>query len=150
MTRWLAWSDVFNESAVTRLLTSYGPLADSGDAGRTAELCSEKGEYDVEGWRMHSREEVRAMLRSDSHQTLIGGGSAHFFGPPTISVDEDDAVAVCEALLVRHDADGFPIMRAGAHRIRLHRFAEGWRITQRVTRPLDGSPEARALLADGV
>ncbi|WP_433634927.1 nuclear transport factor 2 family protein [Nocardia sp. CA-120079] len=136
-----------DELAVMRLLTSYGPLADAGDADRAAELWSENGEYDVEGWHMRSRDEVRAMIKSDRHRALIGGGSAHFFGPPTITVDEDEALAVCESILVRHSAAGFHILRAGAHRIRLRRFSEGWRIVQRVTRPLNGSAEARALLA---
>ena len=135
-----------DELAVMRLLASYGPLADAGSADEAAGLWAEDGEYDVDGWRMRSRAEVHAMIRSDAHQNIIGAGSAHFFGPPTITVYGDDAVAVCESILVRHNADGFYIWRAGAHRIRLYRTGEGWRIVQRVSRPLDGSDAARALL----
>ncbi|WP_067678360.1 nuclear transport factor 2 family protein [Nocardia miyunensis] len=136
---------VEDELAVLRLLTSYGPLADAGSTD-AAELWSEDGEYDVDGWRMRGRDEVRDMIRSDAHQRIIGTGSAHFFGPPSIDIDGDEAVAVCQSILVRHNDDGCYIWRAGAHRIRLRRTAEGWRIAHRISRPLDGSEATRQVL----
>ncbi|WP_245714114.1 nuclear transport factor 2 family protein [Nocardia vaccinii] len=138
---------VEDELAVLRLLTSYGPLADAGSAD-AAELWAQDGEYDVDGRRMRGRDEVRAMIRSDAHQRIIGTGSAHFFGPPSISVDGDEAVAVCESILVRHNENGPYIWRAGAHRIRLRRTADGWRIVHRISRPLDGSAATRQVLTD--
>lgn len=136
---------VEDELAVLRLLTSYGPLADAGSA-EAADLWTEDGEYDVDGRRMRGRDEVRATLRSDAHQKIIGTGSAHFFGPPSISVDGDEAVAVCESILVRHNDNGPYIWRAGAHRIRLRRTRDGWRIVHRLSRRLDGSAATRRVL----
>lgn len=136
---------VEDELAILRLLTSYGPLADAGSP-EAAELWAEDGEYDVEGWQMRGRDEVRAMIRSEAHQRIIGTGSAHFFGPPSISLDGDEAVAVCESILVRHNDDGCYIWRSGANRIRLRRTAEGWRIVHRISRPLDGSAATRQVL----
>ena len=39
-----------DERAVERLIASYGPLVDAGEADATAELWALDGSYDVEGW----------------------------------------------------------------------------------------------------
>ncbi|MGX1805848.1 nuclear transport factor 2 family protein [Nocardia sp. NPDC055321] len=135
-----------DELAITRLIASYGPLVDAGVAEPVAALWTEDGEYDVEGWHMRSRDDVRAMVDSAAHQSLIATGSAHFLGPATVTLDGDVAAAVCESLLIRHRDGEFFVWRAGANRFRLARTPEGWRITERVTRVLDGSATARALL----
>jgi ketosteroid isomerase-like protein len=85
---------VEDELAIGRLMASYGPLVDAGDADAVAGLWAEDGEYDVEGWHMRSR--------------------------------------------------------AGANHVMLRRTAAGWRIVKRISRQLDGSAEARDLLAAGV
>lgn len=139
-----------DEQAVTRLIASYGPLADAGDADAVAALWAEDGEYDVEGWQMRGRDDLRAMIRSDHHQNLITGGACHFLGPVHVTVDGDEAVAVCDSILVRHRAGVFDILRAGANHFRLRRFADGWRIARRTTRLLDGAAGARGLLASGM
>jgi ketosteroid isomerase-like protein len=142
---------VEDELAIGRLMASYGPLVDAGDADAVAGLWSEDGEYDVDGWHMRSRDDVAEMVRSRAHQGLIGAGAAHFLGPVRIDVDGDDAIAVCESIVVRRDDDGggYWVWRAGANHVTLRRTAEGWRITKRTSRALDGSAEARDLLAAG-
>ncbi|NKY60721.1 nuclear transport factor 2 family protein [Nocardia flavorosea] len=136
-----------DELAIIRKLTAYGPLVDAGEADAAAALWTEDGVYDVEGWRMAGRAELRAMVRSDAHQDIIGGGSAHFFGPPHIErIEGDEAEAFCESILVRHEDGKFYIWRAGVHRIELRRTSDGWCVTRRVTRPLNGSAEARKLV----
>ncbi|MGO9734888.1 nuclear transport factor 2 family protein [Mycobacterium sp.] len=143
---------VEDELAIGRLMASYGPLVDAGDADAVAGLWAEDGEYDVEGWHMRSRADVAEMVRSPAHQGLISGGSAHFLGPVRVDVNGDEAVAVCESILVRHNVDGrgYRVWRAGANHVMLRRTAAGWRIVKRTTRELDGSTEARALLAAGM
>jgi hypothetical protein len=139
-----------DELAVTRLVARYGPLVDAGEADAVAELWAVDGTYDVEGWQMRSREDVAAMVRSEPHQHLIAGGCSHFLGPASVQVDGDTAVAVCESLLVRHRGGGFSVRRAGANLMHLRRAADsphGWEIVERRTRALDGSAEARELLA---
>lgn len=132
--------------AVTQLVASYGPLVDAGEADAVASLWAEDGEYDVEGWHMTSRDDVREMVRSEGHQHLVTGGCAHFLGPAHVEVDGDQAVAVCESLLVRHRDGAFSVRRAGANRFELVRSSDGWQVAHRTTRALDGSPEARSLL----
>ncbi|MGO9523081.1 nuclear transport factor 2 family protein [Mycobacterium sp.] len=137
---------VEDELAVLRLLAAYGPLADAGAADAAAALWAADGEYDVEGWRMRSRGAIAEMLRSDAHWELLTGGCSHFFGPAHVRVDGDEAVAVCESILVRRQDQCYRIQRSGVHHVRLRRYPDGWRITHRTTRPLDGSAEARDLL----
>lgn len=136
-----------DEHAIARLIASYGPLVDAGEADRVAELWTEDGVYDVEGYFMDGRDQVAAMVRSDAHQGLIGNGCSHFLGPAHVSVDGDRAVAVCESvLLVRHKERLLPA-RIGANLFELVRTPDGWRTTRRTTRGLDGSQETRDLLA---
>lgn len=139
-----------DERAIERLIASYGPLVDAGEADAAARLWATDGSYDVEDWPMHSRDDVAAMVRSDAHQGLIGRGCAHFLGPAVVSVDGEEAVAVCESLLVVHRGDGYTVARAGANHFRLRRVDARWQIVARVTRTLDGSAQARGLLAAGV
>ncbi|MGH3562610.1 MAG: nuclear transport factor 2 family protein [Mycobacterium sp.] len=139
-----------DERAIERLLASYGPLVDAGAADAVAALWAADGSYDVEGWSMRSRDDVADMVRSDAHHGLIGSGSAHFLGPAVVTVDDDEAVAVCESALLLHRDGRFVVGRAGANHFRLRRVDGRWQIVTRTSRALDGNAEARQLLSDGV
>ena len=139
-----------DERDIARLIASYGPLVDSGDADGASALWTVDGSYDVESWMMSGRDEVAAMVRSDAHQGLIAKGCCHFFGPPVIEVDGDEAVAVCEStLLVRRESGGYAVALAGVHLLRLRRDSGSWRIVSRTARQLDGTASARDLIAQG-
>ena len=142
---------VEDELDIRRLLASYGPLVDAGDGDAVGGLWAEDGEYDVDGWVMRGRADVAAMVGSPAHQGMIGGGAAHFLGPVCVHVDGDEAIAVCESIVVRHNDEGrgYRVWRAGANHVVLGRTDAGWRIVRRTTRALDGSIEARAVLAAG-
>jgi ketosteroid isomerase-like protein len=140
-----------DERAIARLIASYGPLVDAGEAEAVASLWAPDGSYDVGDWVMSSRAEVDAMVKSDAHQGLMARGCCHFFGPPVVTVDGDTAQAVCQStVLVRREAGGYQVMRAGVHLIRLRRAEHGWQIVSRVARQLDGSGEAFGLITTGV
>jgi uncharacterized protein (TIGR02246 family) len=141
---------VEDERAIERMIASYGPLVDAGEADATAELWAVDGTYDVEGWPMHSRDDVATMVRSDAHQGLIGRGCSHFLGPVVVTVDGDHAVAVCESVLFVKETKGFHVWRAGANHFRLERRDGRWQIVHRTTRALDGGLRARQLLSEGV
>jgi uncharacterized protein (TIGR02246 family) len=138
-----------DQLAITRLVASYGPLVDAGEAEAVAGLWADDGAYDVEGWQMSSRGDIRAMVESDGHQGLIDGGCSHFLGPAHVHVHGDEAIAVCESILVRHREGSYSVRRAGANHFHLRRERDGWRIAHRTTRALDGSAEARDLLSRG-
>jgi uncharacterized protein (TIGR02246 family) len=139
-----------DERAVERLIASYGPIVDAGEADATAGLWAEHGSYDVEGWHMRSRDDVAAMVRSEAHQSLIRRGCCHFLGPAVVTVDGDDAVAICESVLLLRRDDGYVAARAGANHFLLRRIDGRWQIVERRTRALDDSAEPRELLSAGV
>lgn len=136
-----------DQHEVAQLVAAYGPLVDAGEAERVAALWAEDGEYDVEDLVMRSRADVEAMVRSAAHQGLVARGCSHFLGPAHVTVDGDRATAVCESvLLVRGREDRVFPARIGANRFDLARTEDGWQITHRTTRGLDGDPGAHALL----
>ena len=139
-----------DERAIERMIASYGPLVDAGEAEATADLWAEDGSYDVVGWHMRSRDDVAAMVRSDAHQGLIHHGCSHFLGPAVATVDGDDAVAVCESVLLLRRNGAYVAARAGANYFRLRRIDGRWQIVTRTTHALDGGAEARELLSTGV
>ena len=132
---------------ITRLITSYGPLVDSGSAGEVADLWESEGTYDVDELTMRGRDEIRAMVSGPRHQGWIADGCAHFLGPAHVTIEGNDAVAVCHSLMIVHDGGRFVVRRATANRWELHRCAQGWRVTRRTSRVLDGREESPRLLA---
>ncbi|MEE6164926.1 MULTISPECIES: nuclear transport factor 2 family protein [unclassified Mycolicibacterium] len=122
-----------DERAIARLIASYGPAVDCANANGAASLWAEDGSYDVEGWRMTSSSDIRAMVSSASHGELVAAGCCHFLGPAVVTVSGDNAVALC----------------AAANHFELQRREEGWRITKRTSRMLDGIPAGHRLLIAG-
>lgn len=139
-----------DERDIGRLIASYGPLVDAGEADAVAELWTQDGSYDVEGWHMAGRDDVRAMVNSSGHRKLVASGCCHFLGPAVVTVSGDDAVALCESLVVLRRGEDFVVWRAAANHFQLSRGTGGWQITARKSRLLNGSGAAHALLRDGV
>ncbi len=137
-----------DERDIARLIASYGPLVDAG-AAEVADLWVEDGVYDVDEVFLAGRAQIAAMATSDPHRSWIRGGCAHVVGPPQVSVDGDDAVAVCHSLMVVREDGAFRVRRATANHWALRRTPDGWRVTTRTNRVLDGRPESPALLAAG-
>lgn len=154
------------ERDIARLIASYGPSVDAADDVTAADLWAEDGVYDVEGWQMAGREEVRSMVASGAHRDLVAGGCSHFLGPAVVTVDGDEAVALCESLVLlratrtdpdRTDRAGwraapseYVVWRAAANHFRLRRIGGAWQIVARKSRLLDGNSEAHEMLRAGV
>ncbi|OBH98649.1 nuclear transport factor 2 family protein [Mycobacterium sp. E2733] len=139
-----------DERDIARLIASYGPAVDAGDADAAARLWADDGIYDVDGRRMEGREQVHAMVRSSAHQNLVAKGCGHFLGPCVVTVTGDSAVAVCESLVLVRDGDGYRVWRCAANHFTLLRSDGEWRIGVRTTRVLDGNPDAHDLLTRGL
>ncbi|MFD5656688.1 nuclear transport factor 2 family protein [Streptomyces hirsutus] len=77
---------------------------------------------------------------------------AHVVGPPHITVDGDEAVAVCHSLMIVHEEGRYVVRRATANHWLLRRTdsGSGWQVVTRTNRILDGRPESPALLTRGV
>jgi uncharacterized protein (TIGR02246 family) len=138
-----------DERDISQLIAAYGPLADAGAATEVAELWTDDGVYDIDEVFLDGRDQLAAMVRSKAHRAWIEGGCAHFVGPVRVTVDGDRAIAVGHSLMVVRQDGSFVVRRATANHWALVRTADGWRVSRRTSRVLDGRPESPALLAAG-
>lgn len=137
-----------DREAIRDLIARYGPLADAGDCAGAAALWTSDGVYEVGGFgEYRGRAAIQALLEGEAHQSLIAGGSAHVLSPPVISLDGDRATARTYSVVFRKAGDVWEAHRASANEWYLTRTEEGWRVRRRINRLLDGSSEARALIA---
>jgi len=137
-----------DESAIQRLIMSYGPAADAGLTTLAADVWLEDGVYDwdADAEPLNGSAAVDRMLQSRGHQTLIGNGVAHFSGPLLIEVDGDRATALNYSLLMRREQDRFYLWRVSAARWDLERAGGSWRVRRRTNRLLDETGAGRGLL----
>ena len=141
-----------DQIALWRIVASYGPAVDSGSAEITAQLWTEEGVYDTYPVVLNGRDALRGMVNGERHQALINSGAAHLMGLPHIVVDGDRAVVTnySQLVLSAPDQNGYRIWRTGSNRWEFTRTDEGWKVTHRWNRQLDGTDEGRDLLARAV
>jgi len=136
---------VEDELALYRLMTSYGPAADSGDGVKASEIWTEDGVYDADGpGVMPGRGAIVDMLSDDGHQSMVPG-CAHLNQPVIIDIDGDRATAVGYSQVWRTDDGTHRVFRLAANRWEFARTSEGWRVVRRTNRRLD-TPAAREIL----
>lgn len=141
-----------DESAITRLIMSYGPAADAGLTSFAGQLWSRDGEYDwdANGTPHQGSAAVDAMLQGDAHQNLIAAGVAHFAGPLLIELGDDTATALNYSLIMRREDKRFYLWRVSAVRWDLARGDLGWRVQRRTNRLLDETGVGRELFGDSL
>ena len=132
---------------IIRLLSSYGPLVDSGSSAPAADLWVEGGGYNFSGGlsggaRLEAPDQLIAMYESEGHKGLVATGVSHFTGMPHIILDGDKAEAVGYSFVVLKEGDRWYLWRAAINHWLLTRTPEGWRIQERFNRTLDGSAES--------
>ena len=136
---------VEDELALYRLMTSYGPAADSGDGEKASELWTEDGVYDSDGAGvLAGRDAIAGMLAGEGHQAMVPG-CAHVNTPVVIDVDGDRATAVGYSQVWRTDDGTHRVFRLAANRWEFSRTSEGWRVVRRTNRRLD-TDAAREIL----
>jgi uncharacterized protein (TIGR02246 family) len=134
--------------AIRALIARYGPLADAGRAADVAELWTEDGVYEVGNFGTASgRNEIAALIESETHRGLMKQGCAHILPTPAIVLEGNRAVATGYSIVLRNTGDSWEPWRVSANRWELARQNDGsWLVTKRVNQPLDGNEKARALL----
>jgi hypothetical protein len=136
---------VEDELALYRLMTSYGPAADSGDGTKASEIWTEDGVYDADGpGVMAGRRAIVAMLSGEGHQAMVPG-CAHVNTPVVITVDGDRATAVGYSQVWRTDDGKHRVFRLAANRWEFARTDAGWRVVRRTNRRL-GTEASREIL----
>ena len=144
-----------DELAILRILGSYSPRVDSGDAEGVAQLWTEDGVYDVDTGRLDGHDGLIEMVRGDAHQGLIAHGCGHVPSLPVVLLDGDTAVATgYTQLVVRSSRPGrYTVLRVTASRWELERRGpvdapdRGWRVVVRTARAMTDDGEGRQLLA---
>ncbi len=138
-----------DKAAIQEVLTAYGPAVDAGDADAVGELWAEDAVYDIDIRVMEGRDAITEMVRTRPHQDYINEGCGHLLDPVHIRVDGDTAAATCHSLLLRRnlDSESYRVWRVTANRFDLARIDGKWKIKRRTARVLNGSQEARDLLA---
>jgi hypothetical protein len=137
-----------DQLAIYQVMAAYGPAADAGATDQAIALWTEDGIYDLHARVMVGHEEIAGELEGEWHQGLIGRGSAHIVSMPKVEISGDTAVATCHSRLYRRDDNGgFQVISCSANRWEFARGPQGWRVTRRVSRQLDGSAESHGVLA---
>lgn len=135
-----------DQAAIQRLIFSWGPAADTGNANAAAALWTDDAVLEVETRRTEGASAVFAMIDSEGQQELVSRGCAHVHGFPLVNVDGDHATATNYSRVYLHADDGYEIWRVTANNWEFRRTAAGWRATRRSAHVIDGGPEARELL----
>ena len=143
-----------DELAILRILASYSPRVDSGDAEGVAELWTSDGVYDVDTGRLDGHAGLIDMVEGDAHQGLIAHGCGHVPSLPVVLLDGDRAVATgYTQLVVRSSKPGrYTVLRVTASRWELERQGSvdapdrGWRVVLRTARAVTDDGEGRRLL----
>ena len=152
---------VEDKLAIYHLIASHPPAADTGNENYYRNAFTGDGAVDLGGGKTaDGNEAIASVVARPEHQVAIAGGLCHFAGLPRVEVEGDVAVAISYLQIVtpNHNATpvevpghgaspGFRIHRAAANRWDLVRTATGWKVKRRMLRPLDGSSDARDLLA---
>ncbi len=136
-----------DQLAIHRLINSWGPAVDTGNADVAASLFAEDGLLESDLSYLIGPAAVGAMVLAEGHQSLIADGSAHIPAFPILHVDGDRASATGYTRVYRHTEGGYEVWRVSANRWEFRRTADGWRVTKRTNHVIDGGPEASKILA---
>lgn len=150
--------------AIYHLVASHPPAADTATASYYRDAFTPDGVIDLGGDKSaNGNEAIAAMVRTPEHLAAVAGGLCHFAGLPRVELAGDSATATSYLQIItphqgaapmavpgHGTSSGFRIHRVGANRWELKRTKDGWKVTRRTLRPLDGTDGARALLRQAV
>lgn len=136
-----------DRAEIADLLASYGPIVDSGDGQRLAEIWATDGVYVVGDEFQFDSDQVTSLTELPGHQQYLSAGCGHVLSPPKITIDGDTAVAINYSMVLVKQGELWVADRLSANRWELQRTATGWRVSLRKNHLLDGNAAARELLA---
>jgi hypothetical protein len=154
---------VEDKLAIYHLIASHPPAADTGTESYYRDAFAADGVIDLGTKTATGNDKIGAVVKTPEHQAAIAGGLCHFAGLPRVTLDGDTAVAISylQVLAPNKDAkpvelsghglsSGYRIHRLGVNRWDLKRTDDGWKVTRRAYRMLDGTDEGPALLRGAI
>lgn len=138
-----------DQLAIHRLINTWGPAVDGDNPEAAAAIWAEDGVLisELQDTRLEGPAAVASMVRDDGHQQVIRAGSAHVQSFPLVEVCGDTAKAIGFSRVYLHsECGGHEVWRVSANRWDFRRTPQGWRVTRRINRAIDGGPEARDIL----
>ncbi len=134
---------------IHKLINSWGPAVDGDNPEAAAAIWADDGVLisEMKDTRLEGPGAVAQMVRDPGHQKLVQAGSAHIQSFPVVTIDGDTAKAVGFSRVYLHnDEGGHEVWRVSANRWDFRRTPQGWRVSRRLNRVIDGGPEAREIL----
>lgn len=138
---------VEDQLAIHKLIISWGPAVDTGNAAVAASLFTEDAILESDLSFLIGPKAINAMVLAEGHQALIADGSAHIPAYPIVTVDGDEAKATGYTRVYRHTPEGYEVWRLSANHWEFRRTPEGWRVSRRTNNVIDGGPDANEILA---
>ena len=137
-------------NAITQLITSYGPVADTCDRAGLDRIWHPQSTYEIGGIGVfHGPEGIAEAFAGEFHSGIVKNGSAHISSSPHVVIRGDTAAAKNYGTLFWNEGGQFICGRLTATRWEFKRGGpEGWQVIKRTTILLDGREDARALLAE--
>jgi len=137
-------------NAITQLIASYGPIADTCDRAGLDRIWHPQSTYEIGGIGVfHGPQGIADAFAGDFHSSIVKNGSAHISSSPHVEIHGDKAAAKNYGTLFWNENGQFICGRLTATRWEFERGGpEGWQVTKRTTILLDGRDDARALLAE--
>jgi hypothetical protein len=132
-----------------RIVSSYGPAMDTGSGDAAGSLWAEDGVYEFDASQVKGPAGIAAMAESAGMRSQFEQGSAHVLSMPILRVTGDTAQATGYSRVYLHSEDGYDIWRVSANHWEFVRTTDGWRVSRRSIRVIDGGPEARQILKRG-
>ena len=109
-----------DQVAIHRLINSWGPAVDTGQAEAAAALFSEDAVLQSDMSYLTGPAAIEDMVRSDGQQALIDQGSAHIPAFPVVDIDGDAARAIGYSRVYLHTDDGYEVWRVSANYLGVH------------------------------
>jgi hypothetical protein len=145
--------------AIYHLIASHPPAADTGTESYYRDAFTTDGVVDLGTKTATGNNNIGAVVKTPEHQAAIAGGLCHFAGLPRVQLDGDSAVAISYLQVIAPNKEakpvelsghglstGYRIHRLGVNRWDLKRTEDGWKVTKRAYRMLDGTEDGPALL----
>jgi len=132
-------TEVADRAAIADLLSRYWLAADGQDTHGVASLFADDGVFVGSGLPVLEGRAAIEEFFGTYHQGPHATTAMHFFAPPRIAVDGDEATVSCYMLLLAASADGPPAV-GGLMRYddELVRRGGRWWFARRTVAPVDG------------